>query len=675
MFVPPSATPPPTNTLVPCGTSIRSTISPSPTPPRLQHTPTTAGIVGPNVPCSPTTNYDIVAASDTNGLLQAVQDGINYGINCSAGFTIYLRGGTYALPKGIDITYPANITIQGNDSTIEGSPSFTASAFIVNQATLTINHVIFQNARGSRYGGAIDNEITLTVNDSEFIGGTTVNGGGAIVNNGTLSAQRVLFQNNNAGGGGAIQSQGTLSVQCSVFSTNYAFYGGALLIADTPPSDMTTLIADIEFNSFTGNYITDTNATDKPGGDIYAYPQLAAVVNVNDNYWASGTPQLGGDLAGETPTSLAIDPTVAPYGIRSSCAPVPPVIIPPPPATPTPTTTFTSLPTLTPTPSNTLLPTNTPSNTPLPTFTPTPIPSNTPLPTDSLTPSSLPSNTPCGNAAQALTPTFVPPGVTLPPGGVAPGVPQCGLNPTNTPVPTNTPMPTLPPSPPPPAHTKSHYVVSTDENVLKAEGCADAQYNQQKGIKDAIIVLDYGYPVYKPSTRQFGATTAISGYFINLPFLPTTVSDPTQDSIEQGAEKFLQGYADCSTPDMNLTLAIGTNNDAAAVGIHNRAADDVFGLDDTLTPPRPPSSPYQNIHDHATAWAAMVAAVDQYSNNQGFGSRFTIAGAMDIETWGQSIPQIDAPVRAWVDAFAAAAPGTQYFNFGSCSDCVLITNL
>ncbi len=103
---------------------------------------------------------------------------------------------------------------------------------VVGSATLTMDHLTFQNGFSADGGGAIVNHGHITVTDGEFIanksGLTQTGTGGAIQNNSgaSLAVSTSAFSGNSALVGGAIASGGPMTISDSSFTNNSVAAGG-----------------------------------------------------------------------------------------------------------------------------------------------------------------------------------------------------------------------------------------------------------------------------------------------------------------------------------------------------------------------------------------------------------------------------------------------------------------
>jgi hypothetical protein len=188
----------------------------------------------------------------------------------------------------------------------------------------------------------------------------------------------------------------------------------------------------------------------------------------------------------------------------------------------------------------------------------------------------------------------------------------------SSPNPVGAPPAAPPPPPTAPAATTSRYMSTVAPAALFAEGVAAAQAGET-----GVIVLDFGQPQQRGST--FGALLLDNSTF-------ASVSD-----IEIAVEQFLYGYYLYSTPQMNLVVAIGTNNFVGATGTVNAA--------------------------HGVAWANLATGVEDYVLDQGWYG-LSAAAADDIEPDWSSVTDAED----WVTGFDSTAT-TRLYEDGSAEGC------
>jgi predicted outer membrane repeat protein len=219
------------------------------------------------------------------------------------GDTIYLAPGcTYWLTAQLT-TNVSDLTIVGEDSTLERAPYASSFTILVNTGTaitpkiLTLDDVNFTNGGGHSMsavnGGAIYNHHgTLSVNGGTFSDNYSDEYGGAINSYGSntsLTVSDAYFTGNGGEYGGAIDNGtgSTATISDSTFSRNSApgEYGGAI------ENDG---LATITGSSFLGN-------TSEYGGAIYNDGDLTTADNLligNRSYEGGGIYNIGGGGGG-----------------------------------------------------------------------------------------------------------------------------------------------------------------------------------------------------------------------------------------------------------------------------------------------------------------------------------------------------------------------------------------
>jgi predicted outer membrane repeat protein len=216
-----------------------------------------------------------------------------------SGDTIYLAPGCTYWLTGQLTDNVVDLTIVGEDSTLERAPD--ASSFTILKVnytkTLTLDDVNFTNGGGSSAynGGAIYNHGTLTVNGGTFSDNRDGEYGGAINSyaiadsDASLTVTGAYFTGNGGEYGGAIDNgaNSTAAISDSTFSRNSTpgEYGGAV------ENDGLATITD---SSFLGN-------TSEYGGAIYNDGDLSTADNTltgNHGYEGGGIYNIGGGGGG-----------------------------------------------------------------------------------------------------------------------------------------------------------------------------------------------------------------------------------------------------------------------------------------------------------------------------------------------------------------------------------------
>lgn len=181
----------------------------------------------------------------------------------------------------------------------------------------------------------------------------------------------------------------------------------------------------------------------------------------------------------------------------------------------------------------------------------------------------------------------------------------------------------------PPLASASRYITTLDSTTLYNRGCQQGSERQA-----GIIVLDFGAP--RISSGESGTKlVGVAG------FVSTT-------QIAEAVRWWLQGYWNCAPSNAHVTVALGTNNCGYIPGQAGCLANST------------------NItREHGVAWHQLVKSVNDWVITSTYASKFTIAGANDIElSW--SGPQ---ETRAWVDGYFAAGHDFALYNFGACDGC------
>ncbi|PEC20012.1 hypothetical protein COM96_21940 [Bacillus cereus] len=179
-----------------------------------------------------------------------------------------------------------------------------------------------------------------------------------------------------------------------------------------------------------------------------------------------------------------------------------------------------------------------------------------------------------------------------------------------------------------PSSSLSRFMSTVDTSTLYLEG---KQLGAASGMRDDIVVLDFGWPEYVRKTKIYG-TLLFSGFGAGNTFASTT-------DIANAVKAFAQGYHDYNVNGSQVVIAIGTNNKKGASS------------------------------QHAQAWASMVEQVKLWVQNQGY-SNITIAAASDMEM-GWNTPR---NTRAWVDGYKSyflnsGKPFITLYNYGDAAGC------
>jgi uncharacterized repeat protein (TIGR01451 family) len=149
----------------------------------------------------------------------------------TAGDTIFIATGTYSksvtsevvyLNKSVDLSggWDTDFTQQTGKSAVDGRG--IQRGLTVMTATVTVDHMIFQNGGNIFEGGGIYNKGKLSLMNSEIIHNTTTYMSGGIVNYASLTLIDSLVMDNiaNKYGGGILNNGGTITITNSTLSNN-----------------------------------------------------------------------------------------------------------------------------------------------------------------------------------------------------------------------------------------------------------------------------------------------------------------------------------------------------------------------------------------------------------------------------------------------------------------------
>ncbi len=172
---------------------------------------------------------------------------------------------------------------------------------ILNEGTLTLDHIILNLNFSFNAGGGINNYAYLKIQDSSVVLNITSYGGGGIFSSGSmiLSASTIAF--NTAGGGGGLYSNGDVVMTDSTIADNKATVnGGGIYDIGTSFNIYNSTIAYNDANS-------NADSTGYGGG---AYIGNGATLNLHNSLlvgnYVRGDPIFGNDCYG--------DGTLVPYG-------------------------------------------------------------------------------------------------------------------------------------------------------------------------------------------------------------------------------------------------------------------------------------------------------------------------------------------------------------------------
>jgi predicted outer membrane repeat protein len=237
--------------------------------------------------------------------IDAANTGSRLGVAVTISFDASLSGTTLTLAQGV-------LEI-GKDGAGSGAITIDGSS-LASPLTISGNHAgrVFQ----------IDAGVQATLIGLDVTAGSTSSAGGAILNDGTLSLNHMLFTNNSAGlAGGAVASSGSLILTGSTFTNNSVTTGtgdgggalavtagGATITGNTFTGNSITAVAvgtansaggaivtlaptsTIQFNRFSGN----TDATPANGNTLALI--AGATFNDDDNWWLSNSGPAANDV-------------------------------------------------------------------------------------------------------------------------------------------------------------------------------------------------------------------------------------------------------------------------------------------------------------------------------------------------------------------------------------------
>ncbi|WP_304093114.1 choice-of-anchor Q domain-containing protein [Hydrogenobacter thermophilus] len=227
-----------------------------------------------------------------------------------------------------DLDISADITIEGNGSTIQRDLSLTCNNDGTNQvgefrifevhpgAKLTLKDVTVRNgcADGLAAGGGIWNAGgTLTLERSTISDNSSSNNGGGITNShgGTLTINNSTISGNSTQYGGGIENSGTLTVTNSTISGNRAkndgggidnYSGGTLTVTNSTISGNSASFGGGIYNG--GTLIVESstvsaNSASSTGGGIYATGPAGTggTVTITNSTISGNTAGSGGGIA------------------------------------------------------------------------------------------------------------------------------------------------------------------------------------------------------------------------------------------------------------------------------------------------------------------------------------------------------------------------------------------
>ncbi len=161
-----------------------------------------------------------------------------------------------------------------------------------NAQNLIVNSVVFDQRKGSGFGGSVLNIGNLTIQNGSSFTNNKADYGGAIYHGGTsktLNISNSSFSGNTAtSSGGAINNTGILSVTDSVFEKNHGIYNGGAII--------TTGKTEIIRTTFNGNKASEGGAIHVGGNNGNLSISDSNFFNNETSINSQGTSDFGGAI-------------------------------------------------------------------------------------------------------------------------------------------------------------------------------------------------------------------------------------------------------------------------------------------------------------------------------------------------------------------------------------------
>jgi hypothetical protein len=172
------------------------------------------------------------------------------------------------------------------------------------------------------------------------------------------------------------------------------------------------------------------------------------------------------------------------------------------------------------------------------------------------------------------------------------------------------------------------HIESPDTTTMSLWGCLVPHDSDDTWTE---VVLDFGQPWYDSTDAVYGANGFDNG---------TTFHSIS--TIESGVKAFILSYTgtDCGPTAGGVEFLIGVNNETSTL-----------------------SGSAVN-YSHGAAWGAMVADVNSWMSDQGYGWQNDAIGGIDAEAYYGSA----SATRSWADGFSSVS-GVWYGDFGTCDSC------
>ncbi|GAB4207258.1 MAG: hypothetical protein OHK0022_35280 [Roseiflexaceae bacterium] len=221
----------------------------------------------------------------------------------------------------------------------------------------------------------------------------------------------------------------------------------------------------------------------------------------------------------------------------------------------------------------------------------------------------------------------------------------------------------------PPGVVASEYVTGvTGLKAFSKLGCAAAYDTQQRPLRDGVVILFFGQPMYKP---PFGAEPG--GYGTSLPGVRSYASIPQiRAAVQAWIDGYLKGYEDetfsCAAPTSGLprrTLVIATTNERFLIDqpltLNGTTPEQYLALDGT-TPQV--GDPDPTLREHGIAWGQLINLLSAYVTQQNGNSYLTVTGGNDIElAWNGPTDS-----RIWIEGYYEVTARPLYVA-GACDGC------
>jgi predicted outer membrane repeat protein len=254
----------------------------------------------------PTINVINVPAGDTTALIAA----INQANSTPGPDEIFLGGGTYVLPTELPPITSGLVTIDGRDSTLQGSGTGHGLIEVRGNGSLGVSSLTIRDFRNDQSGGAISvgDDAAFGARNTTFVSNSATGNGGAISVSGNadigLSAC-TFFGNAATGAGGAISYTSTGSrpgpsaVQRGLFQGNTATgFGCCMNLAGSMPAGESFDVVNNQFEAAAGcrAIIENPSVRVRSNGNTFVAPasvdqiHTTAPFQIGNSILSSNTP-------------------------------------------------------------------------------------------------------------------------------------------------------------------------------------------------------------------------------------------------------------------------------------------------------------------------------------------------------------------------------------------------